>query len=111
MAFFRGMHPNGYGDLYPLGTSSRYNTQGVEIGTLSLRWDGEDGLLENYWKEWDQFLRNAKTTKWEIKLETTDILQLQMQRKVKIHNNYYMIKTISVNFPLNKSATVELVRI
>lgn len=109
--FYRGMQPDDKNVTYPFGSSGKYNAKGDLIGQLTLNWIGSDGLYENFWKEWLDFIDTAKVFKFKIQLNIVDILNLDMQKQVRIENNNYLIKKISIDFPIKKAATVELVRI
>jgi len=109
--FYRGKYQTEGSDYYPLGTSSHYNGQGGSIGSLSLTWEGSDGLYENFWKEWIIFLRKVKPLKFVIKLNRIDILNLDLRKRKKIGSNYYLVKKITIDLPIKKSATVEMYRI
>ena len=109
--FYRGKYLNFLNQDYPLGTSSHYNGQGGSIGSLSLTWEGSDGLYENFWKEWLAFLEDAKPLKFGIKLDNIDILNLDLKKRKKIGSNYYLVKKITIDLPIKKSATVEMYRI
>ncbi len=108
--FFRNMRPDSSGNNYPLGTSGRYDAQGNIIGDLSLRWDGEDGLYENFWKEW---LNLDLNTPYEVpvNLNIIDILNLNPKKQIKIGSNFYLLKKLSIDFPIKKEATAEIVRV
>jgi len=111
LLFFRGLRDDHSNYKYPLGTNSHYDCKGTSIGSLSLTWEGSDGLYENFWKDWIEFINKAKPYPFEIQLDMVDILSLKMKKKVRIANNKYLIKKISVDFPIKKPAIVELVRI
>jgi len=109
--FFRNMQPDVADRLYPFGTSGIYNAKGEVVGTLSLNWDGENGLYANLWKPWLDFLDKGIPYEWSINLELIDLLKLDTSKQVKIGSNYYLIKSLAVDLPLEKAATVTMVRI
>jgi len=113
--FYRGMFPYIVPDYdvykYPFGTSGRHDRDGNEIGNLTLHWDGPDGLYENFWKEWLELIQNNKVFQFEIQLTITDLLNIDMKKKIRIENNYYLIRQITIDFPIEKPATVEMIQI
>jgi hypothetical protein len=50
--FDRGLQSDSDGDQYHMGTHLDTDFDGVQIGDLSLEWDGDRGLYETLWKGW-----------------------------------------------------------
>ncbi len=109
--FFRNMQPDLYDVTYPLGTSGIYNAKGEVIGTHTLLWDGENGLYKKLWEKWLSFIEKSTTYEIPVQLNRLDFLNLDISRKKKIGNNQYLVKSIKIDIPITKAATVTLVRI
>lgn len=109
--FYRGWQPDFYDNQYPLGTSGKFDAKGNVIGSLTMNWDGEDGLHENFWKKWLAFIDNSVPEEVPVNLNIRDILSLDLSKQYKIESNYYLIKKLSIDFPITKEATAEIVRI
>lgn len=109
--FFRNLQPDAFDQPYPLGTSGKHDAKGNVIGTLTLHWDGPDGLYENFWKKWLTFLEKGVAYEVPVMLSLTQILNLKLYKQVKIGSNFYIIKKLTVDFPIKKAATAEIVRI
>ena len=107
-----GKDDQGYWDVpYPFGTSGNKDPQGNTIGTLQLKWKGANGLYKTYWKEWLQFINQTTAYTFEILLSLTDLINIDLTKQIKIGNNFYLIKNITVDLPVKKAATVEMLRI
>jgi len=109
--FYRGMCPDVSNNNYPLGSSGKYDAKGNSLGNLTLNWDGDDGLYENFHKKWLTFRENSKPQKFLILLNEIDLLNLKINKKIKINSNFYLPKKITIDLPIKKSATVEMYRI
>jgi hypothetical protein len=84
--------------LYPLGNNDIYDATGAELAgdNLSLKWDGEDGLVSNFWS-------NRVTWEFDIKrivkgiFTADDIPELiDFSHPVRIENNNYIVNAIDV---------------
>jgi hypothetical protein len=111
IVFYRGLAPNGYGENYPIGTSSHYLLQGQNSGSLSLTWDGDDGLYKNFHEKWLTWLETAKPFIFKIQLDVVDLIQMNKKRKIKIDSNFYLVKKIEIDLPIKKAASITMVRV
>ncbi|MFK5893713.1 MAG: hypothetical protein QM504_10885 [Pseudomonadota bacterium] len=109
--FFRNMRPDAVDVDYPLGTSGKYDAKGNLIGTLTLNWDGADGLYINFWKDWLKFIDEGIPMEASVNLDLLDILKLDTRKQIKIGNNFYLLKKLTIDYPIEKAATAEIVRV
>lgn len=97
LLIYRGLDATIYpGYRYPFATPDVYDTRGVKVGTHSLRWDGEHGLYEKFWKRWLDFLGSTRKVTRPLRLSAADIYNLDMTQQVRIENVNYLIGRINV---------------
>lgn len=110
LLFSRGFQPvfGGSAD-YPLaGADTKYVAGGAITGaTHSLYWEGEDGLYNQFWKEYCVFWQNKKTVDMWLDITLTDLLTLDFKHQYFINGKYYFIKAIYPELPIRKSTRVE----
>ncbi len=106
--FYRGIRSPSSGSFYGLGSSDVWDYYGNKVGNYSLAWDGANGLYETWWKEWLSFVTGSKKVTRNVRLNIADVLNLDLKRKVLIGNVKYFIKSVTVSFPLENVAVVEL---
>lgn len=111
LMFYRGLKTDSRGYYYPLASADDSDIHGVSTGNYSMRWDGEKGLYKVWWEDWHTFLDNAKETKWKLKLNITDILNLDFRKRIRIKSNLYFIKKLNIQFPFNGEADAEMIKI
>ena len=99
--------PSAVGSLntpVPFGTHDVYAPDGTKIpeANLALKWDGQYGLYENFWKEYAEWhaTRRRMVTRY-IMLTAADLASLKMYRKVRIDGVNFFIKSISVTIKTN----------
>jgi len=97
LLIYRGLDDTPYpGYRYPFATPDVYDTRGVKVGTHSLRWDGEHGLYEKFWKRWLDFLGSTRKVTRSLRLTAADIFNLDLTQQVRIENINYLIGRINV---------------
>ncbi len=110
LMFYRGMHLDSDEDNYPLGTNDIYDYFGSIIGSLSLLWEGDYGLLENFWKEYIYWYFNIKKEVEFTKILTAkDISILDFSAKHRINRINYFINEINVTLTNNEIKPAELI--
>ena len=82
-----------YGE-YPFGSSHNYDFEGNKIGNYSLAWLGEDGLVNTWWKDWLDYIKNVSPVKMPFTLTPKDISDLDLLKKIKVENTLYFIDEI-----------------
>ena len=100
------------GDYYPYLSYCNYDAQGNRLGDATLRFDGEDGLLQTQhrvFKEWIE--RDKRLLTVRVRLSALDLHRLDLRNKVSIRNRTYLVKTLSVVLTPTRieSAEAELV--
>jgi hypothetical protein len=97
LLIYRGLDATEYpGYRYPFATPDVYDTRGVKVGTHSLRWDGEHGLYEKFWRPWLDFLGSTRKVTRSLRLNAADIFNLDLTKQLRIENINYLIGKINV---------------
>lgn len=114
LLFYRGMQPDSVADDYPLATPGDRKYGDVEIGgtNYTLYPDGAKGLYNVWWKDYDNFKKNARKASCSVAIELDDILRLDLRKKVRIKDSLFYIN--EVQFDLGNSispAEFELFRL
>jgi hypothetical protein len=111
LLFYRGLKLDSNDKLYPLASNDVYDFDGSKIAdaNLSLKWDGEYGLYENFWKDyiywWNERKKLAKVTKL---MSVTDIINLDWSKKYNIEGVNYLLKEISISIKNNQLLPAEI---
>nr|WP_294897858.1 hypothetical protein [uncultured Pedobacter sp.] len=101
---------NGY--LYPYASNLNIDYLGNSTGNLSLRWDGEKGIIENYHQEYQNFLSKVKLkTSGVFLLDVRLLRNLDLSKKKNILGKDFFIEKLQ--FTISKDrispSTVDLV--
>jgi len=96
---YRGLH-NHEGTDYPYASDANYDPDENPIAgaELSLRWDGEKGLYEKYWKNWLFFLQNRKVVNRTFILPLKDIENFSWEKKVRVGNMLYFVNKLKKRY-------------
>lgn len=94
--FYRGMQANKNGKLYPMASIHTFNYNRDRVGNYSLNLYGDDGIINQWGKEWLFFLENRRTINRIINLSIKDILNFKPQHKVRIENMNYFVSKLDV---------------
>lgn len=87
--------------LYPYLSYHNYAPDGTRLGDLSLAWEGEDGLIEAYHKEFKQWNEGDRLTMYGLFLFSPNrIRDLDLSRKVNVRNKLWWIKKMTI--PMTK---------
>jgi hypothetical protein len=82
--FDRGLRKDANGQDYPLASAEAVDYGGFLVGQYSLRWDGPQGLYQQWHKPWLDFRSRTETVTRSLRLRLADLLQLDPRRKVLI---------------------------
>jgi hypothetical protein len=98
--------------LYPYLSYHNYAPDGTRLGDLSLAWDGPDGLIENYHKEFKAWIESDRLTMYGLFLFSPNrIRELDLSKKVNVRNKLWWVKKMVI--PMTKKkiepAQVDLV--
>src|SRR5690606_4769807 len=80
---FDGIKSDGLGNAYPQG---HYLRPG-----MSLRWEGEDGIIQRCYSEWMDWRSYTDYMERTVELSLVELLQLDTQRKVMIDNMKWVV--------------------
>lgn len=112
LLLYHGVQPRGIGGVtYRMASPDNYNKYSPyeKIGPLALRWEGEDGLIEHFWKDFLQFRRkSAKVVTFKVKLEYKDLYNFDPTKKIIIRGTTYLVKKISVPLRMNGIGIAEV---
>ena len=95
---YQGMQEDANNDDYPMASNFNEDTNGVNIGAKTLRWDGPDGLFEQYWSKYAKLLDEGKPVKKELRLTINDLLKIKeykFPRKKIYHDQGEMVGVVS----------------
>lgn len=75
---------------YDIGTIYNYDCEGKKLWDYTLSYNGQDGLFEKFWRNYDDLLRNSMLdVSVEQILSETDKLSLSSYKKVVINNQEF----------------------
>lgn len=106
LLFYRGMNPISKAVF----ASCDYNV-GYGQFEMSLDWNGDHGLFAYWHKDWVSFLDSASLHIFKVMLTATDLINLDLRKRIQIGANLYLIRKIEVNLPMDAPASIELMRI
>lgn len=113
IGFFRGMvNAKTSGHQYPLVSPYNINPDGSQTGDLSLCWDGEDGLIENFHSEFRDWMERDKLRlRANFLLSERDLNNLDLKKKVHLEGRNFFIEKIQVTIRHNRidPAIVDLI--
>lgn len=107
ITLYRGMYTDMDGDDYPMASGIPWDGDGNLIGEYSLRWDGQYGMYETWWKGWHTMLRQGKNVTALLHLSITDLLSFQFEHKVRIQNQDFFVKRLRITLTPRGLAPVE----
>jgi len=116
LIFYRGMQyfRNGI-QQYPMASNNIYGASSTseEISGFeySLLWDDDQGLYNQWWKDWLEMLQDKRDVTIKLNLSETDIINFNFDEKIRIGNQNFFVKKLSVTLTQNgfKPVTAELV--
>jgi len=112
LLFWRGDHDDLNGDPRPIASNNIYDTEenAISGANYSLLWNRSNGLYETWWKDWIDTLNSSKTIKYNVRLNATDLENLDMSKKYLIGQHEHFIKRLQVTLTTKeiKTATVEM---
>lgn len=101
ITFYRGMYEVWDDtDLYPLASGLPWDANGNLIGQYSLRWDGQYGMYESWWKTWHQMLIAGKHVTQRFALPVSALTAFSFEDKVRMMSMDYFVKKLRVSTPL-----------
>jgi hypothetical protein len=95
LLFDRGREPDSNYQPYPLATWGQRSYQGVQVGTSTLRWDGQWGLYATWHAAWLDFLSRATTKERTMEFGISDLLTLDAGRKELVEGKKFLWEKIS----------------
>ena len=119
MLIYHGLQPDSAGNTYPFASHSNTNHVFQQVANLSLDFQGQHGLYENYWKDYIKLLVNGETITLNMRLSLADILSIKARPAKKIYCYHpkgafqAIIKKVQVKFSLQSIgiASVQIVKL
>jgi len=108
LLFYRGLVPDSNGDDYPMGSSDNYAWDGTRIAEYSLRWGGDDGLYNVWWRQWAEMMRATQRVNRRARLTISELLSLDMTRRKRIDGVNYFIEKMEVQISMSGIEAAEL---
>lgn len=113
LMFYRGLQPSARsGHSYPFLSPYRQSPAGGVTGNLSLSWNGSDGLMENFHKEFRQWVERDKVkVSGSFLLDALDLHKLDITSKVHLKGRTFFIEKLQVTIRHNRiePALVDLI--
>ena len=113
LCFYRGLQNIANTALQqPYATTTNYDWLGNSIGSLSLQYNGVNGLFENYIKPYYDALKQAKTVTWQARANLLLLNEISSPNAVTITNNTstlpHIIKEASITITNNRCLPMQL---
>lgn len=102
------MHEGYEPNYFPCLSSSNYGANGEKFGTLSLYWNGPEGLLERHKKfsQWISHDRMVVTA--EVLFSAIDLHNLDLRDKFLVRGRRFFIRTMNVSISKNRIEPAEV---
>ena len=83
-----------------MGSNDNLDRSGNQIAgrTLTLKWEGEQGVYNQLWKDYLKWWMNRKQVNWSIKDPST----IDFTTKYAIDRNHYLLKNRPIHFTLHE---------
>lgn len=94
LMFYRGLIDSGAGYTVPAATTGIYDMGGNKIGAYALKWTGSEGLYENFWKGYNDFITNNKLLTLRFNLDIHDFYNLQQEERITVYGRPYYWREI-----------------
>jgi hypothetical protein len=120
LAFYRGRRPplidefvmahpyKAQNPTYPLLTPLRVDQLGNEVGQRSLVLDTPEGTYEQFLKELLQLRLRTVPVKRRFRLSNAEIAALDLNRRILVDGQFYIVRRLSCTLPLTGPVTLEL---
>ncbi|MEI6060696.1 MAG: hypothetical protein WCR72_08310 [Bacteroidota bacterium] len=97
--FYKGLHPDSYGNTYPLAVSASVDFTGGNFDNINLCLDGlAPNVYTEKLKQWlDWLVYESKPVKFTAILTPAQLRKMRYQKKYRILGNNYLIKEIRLN--------------
>jgi len=96
LMIYRGYVPDIAAHDYPQACLTTYDNDGGDIGTFSMRLQGDRGLYNTWWRPWHQMLVNGKHITQSFVMPVTELMQFSFESKVRVQNMDFFVKKLSV---------------
>ena len=82
---------------FPMAQMDNLGMDGSVLGPYKIRFEDSDGVFENWHKQWLDFLLQTKKLTIRILLAPSELLQVDLSKKVKIGVNQFFIEKITAS--------------
>lgn len=90
-------------DKYPCLSGHNIDAYGNKLSDFSLQWEGEEGLLETFHKEFKEWIEEDKIyAEGDFLLSVTDLKNLDMSIKRHVKSKNFFIEKLEVTISSNK---------
>ena len=94
--FFHGMRSDNHGELYPYASSDNRDFGGNVLGPFTLCWEGSEGLVETFWKDYLDFIKKAPKVTLRLQLNIVDVLNFKITDRVRIGMQEFLVGKLSI---------------
>lgn len=114
LMIYRGYQSHINGDAsgtYPCLAVDVYGADGLKINgaDVALRWAGDHGLYENFWKRWVNRTLLTREVKMYCKLSAVEVFNLDLRRKYRFNGVDYFIKSYKTKLTDSGEDLTELI--
>lgn len=98
LMFYHGMQRSVHDALdpwyFPLASGLMHDTFGLQIGTLEMRWDGDNGLRETYWRAVEEFYAQRWGLEARRQIDAAFLKQLAWDEGYLHKGREYLLDTV-----------------
>jgi hypothetical protein len=93
---------------YPFGSYHNYNFNKEKIGNYSLSWNHEDGLINNFWVKFLNFMQNTSPVLLDVNYSINDLASIDLLKKKQAENIDYLFD--QVEFEVSNEISISRVK-
>lgn len=98
---YLGMQPDSTNALYPMASNSIFNHSNGPTECLTApRLETDSSCRNRSGNKWIEFLNETYETSWKVPINAIRFAELDFSRPVRIGNHLFIIKSITLPFPL-----------
>lgn len=95
--------------LYPFASSTRYDMNGNIVGNYELSFEGEHGLIENFWKQTLAWRESRKYISFKKRFTASELTNFDFSKKYDIGAAHILVEEIKITLSRDgiKTGTVK----
>jgi len=102
LLLYHGLQPQegAVGNSYPMGAADQYSNDGNPLGDLALRWNGTNGLIDRFWREYISLRKNARKAETRVMLPIERLIGFNPEIPVRIGETNFWMANLRCNLSL-----------